>query len=78
MINKIIIELTISFFTSGFLPIASAILDPNNPIPIPNPNSEYPIIYPIEDIIDAIVVSTISPYLSHYSKIDYIIISIKS
>ena len=40
-IDKIIIiiinELTISFFTSGFLPTASAILEPKTPIPIPKP-----------------------------------------
>ena len=40
IIITIINELTISFFTSGFLPTAYAILDPSIPIPRPNPANE--------------------------------------
>ena len=61
-IKRSIIELTISFLTPGFLPIASAILEPSMPIPIPNPKTEYPIIVPTEFIIDETKFSIIFTY----------------
>ena len=58
IINIVITECTISLLVSGFLPTASATLEPSIPIPIPNPKNVSPIISPIQFSVATKILST--------------------